>query len=119
MPKLKDSKGVFHKSYASLHKAEMDYAREAEKEAQKETIIERVVKQYEGESEVERARRLHLKLPEPEADKIEDDSIIITEAKRKKKVLPREFYCLNCGEDVAKSDVVCPTCGIPLDWRNL
>ena len=115
MPKLKDSRGIFHKSYTSLHKAEMQYQREAKMDSDRLAHIEDKAKLHEGETELERSQRLHLKRP-PE---VENDSIVITEVKRDKTVIAQEFYCLNCGEDVVKTDVICPTCGIPLDWRNL
>ena len=117
MPKLKDSRGNFHKSYTSLHAAEVKYMKEAAEKAKTEAIVKTVVTPHKWESELERAIRQHKKRPRIKFT--ENDSIIITETKREKEVIGQEFYCLNCGEGVTKTDVICPTCGIPLDWRNL
>ena len=111
MPKLKDSEGNIHHSYASLYKAEYSFKKEA---ARGDFIVR---KAHPGETDIERAKRLHR--PRPRS-KPEDDSIVITESKPAEKVpAPQVYYCLNCGKSVTKGDKQCQTCGTQLDWSAL
>jgi len=95
MPKLKDSKGVFHKTYRDLYRAEKGY---------------RIASA--GTTEVE-------------DDEIVDEEIVITERAPEIREAfepdegSEEFYCLNCGEVVEKGDAVCGACGLALEWSGL
>ena len=99
MPKLKDSKGVFHKTYRDLYRAEKGYRASSP-----------------GTTELE-------------DDEIVDEEIVVTERLPSLGVrsgeVPEpdegseEFFCQNCGEEVEKGDAVCESCGLALDWSGL
>jgi hypothetical protein len=94
MPKLVDSKGIHHKHYYTLHRAELAYKKEARAADAKTKVIKRA---------------------------ISDEPIKLTEPKVVKEAIveAQTYYCLNCGEGVGKGDKVCETCGVTLAWEGI
>lgn len=111
MPIIKDTRGVVHKHYSDLVKAERRYAKADKYKAKAVTPVAEVP------PVVPEVNTAEVKPPEATTD-----DIVIGDAEKKTVVrdAPAQiYYCLNCGEAVAKGDSVCGTCGIPLDWSSL
>ena len=106
MPKLKDSRGIFQKTYRDLYRAEKAYKLKIK--------LADLPDDEEGSEKSE--------------DFTTEDIGITDKAVNAKQAIPKPpdpdgnlsgYFCQNCGEPVTPDMGFCEACGLALDWSGI
>jgi len=110
MPKIKDSKGNFHKDYRSAYRAEKAYRLELRGVTAEDGNIDEIDEPTDGIVKAQRPKQ--------------DAEFTLTEKERREAEAAdnadaTEYHCNNCHEVIEKGVSICPSCGAVLDWRGI